>query len=205
MLLKNKFIQVNLLSATLIIGSLLAAGCSPSNNGSATVLSPNQPAISSPAQPKASPPAQNSGLPANQPAASPSNLPAKPAASSEQQSPANPSPSRQINDSMTKVAAILGIDQQKLEDAFTQARVSLGDKGPMAPPTGSPMPAPTGTSMPSPPSGTVMPIPSGTPSQPPSGAVPSDVSKELLAKVASILGIDQQKLEDAFNQVMKQQ
>jgi hypothetical protein len=98
---------------------------------------------------------------------------------------------------MAKVAAALGIDQKTLEDAITQARSELGETVPSNPPSGM------GTF--NPPGGTPGAVPSGTPGQPPagnqgqrpSGGMPI-MSAALLAKVASILGIDQQKVEDAF-------
>ena len=43
--------------------------------------------------------------------------------------------------SMARVAEILGIDQQKLEDAFAQARNEMGDEGPwQRPANGNPSP-----------------------------------------------------------------
>jgi hypothetical protein len=110
------------------------------------------------------------------------------------------------------VAAILGIDQQKLADAFTQARAELRDVGRSAPPSGMARPVPTGINMPAPdntimpkPTGTFMPAPAGIPGQASGGNSQPGISNELLARVASILGIDRQKLTDAFNQVMTQQ
>ena len=215
MLLKNKFVQVGLLSTAVLVGSLMAIGCSSTAGESTTASTTIQPVTPAPAQ---------TAPPANQPAASPSNLLAKQTSSADRKPPVNPSSSGQTYNPMAKVAAILGIDQQKLEDAFTQASTALGIQGPSgtnmpalpsgmarptptgnmsAPPSGMTRPIPTGTNLPAPPTGTAIPNPSGIQGQPPAGAGPSGMSTELLAKVAGILGIDEQKLTDAFNQVMK--
>jgi hypothetical protein len=93
-------------------------------------------------------------------------------------------PSGLPEDSMAKVAEILGISQQKLEDAFAQAQSEMaesrfGDEQQPGPPGGEP--------------------PTGVPSEgmPPAQGFPTD----LLARVAEILGIEQQTLADAFAQV----
>jgi len=99
---------------------------------------------------------------------------------------ATQTPSNQPQDSMAQVAAILGISQQKLEDAFAQARSELGNKG--LPTT------PGGTGQPIPPSDNQTPAPSGKEGSP-------SLPKDLLAKVAEILGTDQQTLENAFAKV----
>lgn len=101
---------------------------------------------------------------------------------------ATQTPSNQPQDSMAQVAAILGISQQKLEDAFTQARSEMQAN------------MPENTQPPSVPQNAAP--PAGTP---PTGmtagpGLPSD----LLAKVAEILGIDQQTLEDAFAKVQSE-
>jgi hypothetical protein len=207
MLLRNKTIQVCLVSGAVIITSL-AAGCS----ANATTPAGLQPAVSVVAKPAAtSVTANQPSAPESQPAAPPASAPNQTADATNQKAPVNSgggSPAVQINDSLSKVAAILGIDQQKLTDAFTQAMAAVGSNGPSGGPNGTIMPAPSGSVRPNPPSGSGMPTPTGTrpvptgfPNQ--GGAQPG-MSKEVLAKMASILGIDQQKLEDAFNQVMKQ-
>jgi DNA-binding transcriptional MocR family regulator len=93
-------------------------------------------------------------------------------------------PSGLPEDSMAKVAEILGISQQKLEDAFAQAQSEMaasrpGNEQPPFTPRGEP--------------------PTGVPSEgmPPAQGFPTD----LLARVAEILGIEQQTLADAFAQV----
>jgi hypothetical protein len=88
---------------------------------------------------------------------------------------------------LDEVAEILGIEQQELENALTQARDELGDGGLRVlpeewtpddpPPDGSP--------------------PEGLPGSmgPPTGR---PLPEALLARMAEILNIDQQTLEDAF-------
>lgn len=80
---------------------------------------------------------------------------------------------------LAEVAEILGINQQELENAFTQARDELGDGGLPASPRERPPDGP-----------------------PPDGSPPATepLPEALLAKMAEILGIEQQKLEDAFAQ-----
>lgn len=164
MSLKIRCVQASLSLMVVVVGGFIVAGCSSNNGQVPAPSSTTQPVVSSPATPDQQPPFNS------------------------------PLPSGQFNNSLAKVASILGIDQKKLEDAFIQASAALGDGRPSVPRAGSNMPPPV--------SGTFMPVPSGTPCQPPAGA--PGTSKELLAKVASILGIDQQKLEDAFNQVTSQ-
>jgi hypothetical protein len=206
----TKIIQATLLSGATFFG-ILIAGCSSSGIDSSI----NQPAFSTSINPPAVKTADRPiGAPSNQPAATP-EVATKPAATLGQSAhfnPSNQSPTTQLNDTLAKVAAILGIDQQKLTDAFTQARAEFRDVGRSATPSGMARPAPTRTNMPVPdntimpkPTGTVMPAPAGIPGQAPGGNSQPGISNELLARVASILGIDQQKLADAFNQVMTQQ
>ena len=108
---------------------------------------------------------------------------------------------------MVQVAAALGIDQKTLEDALTQARSELGETvpsnpppgvGTFNPPNGTPGSAPSGAPG-QPPAGNQGQPPAGNQGQPPAGGAPT-MSAALLAKVAAILGIDQQKVEDAFAQ-----
>lgn len=92
------------------------------------------------------------------------------------------------NDLFAEVAEVLGIDQQKLEDAFDQARSEMqanmsGDEQPPSAPQNA-----------SPPEGT-----------PPEGMPPGPgFSGDLLARVAEILDIDQQTLENAFAKVQSE-
>jgi len=87
------------------------------------------------------------------------------------------------------VAKILGIEQQELENAFTQASNEMGEGGFLAPPGEW---APNGT----PPDGSP---PEGLPRDMEPTA-PEALPEALLSKMADILNIDQQTLEDAFAQ-----
>jgi hypothetical protein len=205
MILKNKYFQVGLLSSAIIIGSLMS-GCTSTGSEGSTTSTASQPAGSSSIQSPAT-------SPVGQPKLGSSNLPAKPTGTLDQQLPDNQTQSDQFSDTLAKVATILDIDEQKLEDAFTQVRATLGDKwvsspqiGPNVPaiPDGTTRPVPTVTNVPVSPDGTAIPVPSGTPGQAPRVAIQPGMSAELLAEVANILGIDQQKLDDAFNQVITQ-
>jgi len=88
---------------------------------------------------------------------------------------------------LDEVANILGIEQQELENAFNQARNEMGNGGLLSPP-GEWAPdsqPPDG----SPPEG----LPRGM--EPPAGRA---LTEALLARMADILNIDRQMLEDAF-------
>src|ERR1035441_3198071 len=111
MLLKSKFIQASLLTTVVMLGSLIAGGCSSTNTESAAASALSQSIAASPAQAAALTPNQLAGITANQTAALPSNLSAAPGAIPDQKSQVNPSPSGQLENPMVKVAAILGIDQ----------------------------------------------------------------------------------------------
>lgn len=96
-------------------------------------------------------------------------------------------PSSLRENSMAKVAEILGISQQELEDAFAQTQSEMaasrsGNEQPPATPRGEP--------------------PTDLPSEgmPPAPGFPTD----LLARVAEILGFEQQTLADAFAQVQSE-
>jgi len=104
---------------------------------------------------------------------------------------------------LDQVATILGIETTELEDAINQAISEMFAEGEM--PSAGDMPAGT------PPEGT---MPEGEPPEggPPEGEFPQGtppqgqmgmISEELLARVAEILGIDQQTLEDAFTQAQE--
>ncbi len=90
---------------------------------------------------------------------------------------------------LDEVAKILGIEQQELENAFTQASNEMGEGGFLAPPGEW---APNGT----PPDGSP---PEGLPRDMEPTA-PEALPEALLSKMADILNIDQQTLEDAFAQ-----
>jgi hypothetical protein len=99
---------------------------------------------------------------------------------------------------LDEVAAILGIKPQELEDAFNQAMSEMFGEGQM--PSGENIPEGT------PPEGT---MPEGEPPEgklpegtPPEGQ-PGMMSEELLARVAEILDIDLETLQDAFTQVQE--
>jgi len=106
------------------------------------------------------------------------------ASKAETETTVNENPDRmrpQMN--LDEVAEVLGIEQQKLEDVFAQAQSEMranmsGNGQPPATPRGEPS---TGV--------------------PPAGMSPGPgLPDDLLARVAEILNIDQQRLEDAFAQ-----
>jgi hypothetical protein len=99
---------------------------------------------------------------------------------------------------LAKLAEALDIDQQTLKDAFAQAQSEMQAS------------MPENTSLPgTPPDATP---PEGIPPEgmPPEGTPPEGMSpgpglpSDLLARVAEILGIDQQTLEDAFAAVQSE-
>jgi hypothetical protein len=98
------------------------------------------------------------------------------------------------NDLLARVAEILGIDQEQVADAFEQAQGEMtesmpGDRQPPStPPNDGPPEGMSPEDMP----------PEGMPSEDmsPGLGLPDD----LLARVAEILGIDQQELSDAVEQ-----
>jgi hypothetical protein len=110
-----------------------------------------------------------------------------------------PQPGGFRSDSMAKAAATLGVSQDKLEAAFTQARSELGV------PTGVPQ---SGGNAGTPFAGRGgTPTPRGERGTPPSGGFQrpdgtprTGMSSELMIKVAEILGVSQQDLENAFAQ-----
>ena len=109
----------------------------------------------------------------------------------EAETTSNEMPDRmQMQMPLDEVTEILGIDQQELENAFTQAREEIVDSGHLNP-SGEQLsnnPLPDG----SPPEG----LPRGM--EPPAGRQLPD--EALIARMAEILNIDQQSLEDAFAQ-----
>ena len=118
----------------------------------------------------------------------------------ETESATNERPNRtQPQMPLDEVAKILGIEQQVLENAFIQASNEIGEGGFLAPPGEW---APNGT----PPDGSP---PDGIPpdGSPPDGlprdmepTAPEALPEALLSRMAEILNIDQQTLEDAFAQ-----
>jgi len=174
---KMKTVYSGMLAIAVIGVSAFTVSCSSGN-----AVNPASPSVNQTAAP-----------PTNRPAMSSANNPPGQPANSTRVSPSNSSRSGQ--DSTAKIAAILGIDQQKLENALIQARSELGGNKTFSPPAGAMPPSST------PPAGTVMPsLPANATGQPQNGAPQAAMSNELMAKLASILNIDQQKIEDAFAQ-----
>ncbi len=98
---------------------------------------------------------------------------------------------------MTQVAATLGISQEQLEAAFTQARselgmpagdLSSGERRTLSPPGEGMTPV----------------LPEGGMIRP-SGLPQGGMSSELMAKAAAILGISQSDLENAFAEARQPQ
>lgn len=126
-----------------------------------------------------------------------SQTPAQATGQAAPQNGSNPSGFR--SDSMAKAAAALGISQDKLEAAFTEARSELG--------MSTNLPSFGGSGTPGTFRDRGTPTPRADRSTPPadlggrsSGTPRAGMSSELMAKVATILGISQQDLENAFSQ-----
>jgi hypothetical protein len=99
---------------------------------------------------------------------------------------------------LDEVAKSLGIDQQELENAFIQAQNELGDGGFVAPPGESAQGSPPDRL---PPEGELPQHMEPPETRPPRGEEPPKgkaLPEAILAKMAEILSIDQQTLEDAF-------
>jgi uncharacterized protein (DUF2126 family) len=98
------------------------------------------------------------------------------------------------DDLLARVAEILGIDQEQVADAFEQAQSEMMEG---MPGDGQPLGA-------TPPEG--MPPEDMSPEDMPSGGMPPGLglADDLLARVAEILGIDQQDLADAVKQAQSE-
>jgi len=105
---KMKTVYSGMLAIAVIGVSAFTVSCSSGN-----AVNPASPSVNQTAAP-----------PTNRPAMSSANNPPGQPANSTRVSPSNSSRSGQ--DSTAKIAAILGIDQQKLENALIQARSELG-------------------------------------------------------------------------------
>jgi len=187
----TRLLSTGLLTIAVVVGSVAAAGCSSSTTeaGStatstsfgASADNSNQPNSSE--TPAAPGQADLSGQPA------PNGQPGMPPDNQTQPGMGGPQ-GMGFETQITQAAATLGIEEQTLKDAITQAMSELGisspgDNGTAVPPTGTPPAMSDNGTAPSPDGG-----------QPPSmgGGMPT----ELLAKVATILGIDQETLSNAF-------
>lgn len=173
----KRFIFVAILMAVVISGSLLGISCS---SGSSDGDTSEEPADTSQ---EANPP---EGMPS--------------------------SPGFLSDELLARVAEILSIDQQTLEDAFTQAQsemASVSGEG-QSPGTFSDDGPPEGTSPPDMPSEGMSPEDMPSEDMPREDMSPEDMPlgfglpDELLARVAEILGIDQQELADAVEQAQSE-
>ena len=185
-----KLLATGFLTITVVAGSIVAGGCSTTE--SATTVAPETQATSTVDQ-----------VPTNGQSGTPQGFnpgEGQPAIEGQNGVPGEgQGQPPEIENQLAQVAAILGIEEQTLKDAFNQAMSELGDQGMPTPPeiSGTPTP-PTDTPPAMDENGTPVPPPDGQ--LPPGMGVPG-LSDELLAKVASILGIDQQTLKDAFAQL----
>jgi hypothetical protein len=191
----TKIFSTGLLTIAVLAGSIAAGGCSANTNQAAAV--PQTQASSSGKLTDANQPANIQSAPAD----SASTGQAANPASQTQPDRGQPGPNGQstkpgreqggqppdFENQMAQAAVTLGIDEQTLKDAFTQARSELGLSATPARPAGTPPANGDNTAAVPPDAG-----------QPPANMVGRGMSSELLAKVAGILGIDQQTLQDAF-------